>query len=102
MNLQQIELHFNEVMNLAATIKEHAKALHKITKEEILQVANSTKAGWKSECANIYTQKEVRIDEQLTQEAQRLLKLAEKMEEYAMTMYKAEIRNKGIATTRVY
>ena len=39
MNLQQIELHFNEVMNLATAIKEHARALHKITKEEILQVA---------------------------------------------------------------
>ena len=102
MTLQQIEMHFNEVMNLAIIMREHAKALHRIAQEEILQVACSTKTGWKSACANIYMQKEVKVSDQLTQEAQRLLKLAVKMEEQAMAMYRAEIRNSGIAATRVY
>ena len=102
MTLQQIEMHFNEIINLSIMMKEHAKALHRISQEEILQVTSLTKVGWKSVCANIYMQKEVKISEQLIQEAQQLLKLAVKMEEQAMAMYRAEIRNSDIAATRVY
>lgn len=102
MSSQTIELHFNEIMSLASRIRELAGKLRSLAGDEMMQAIGGIKAGWKSECADILTGKEVKIVSMLLEETEHLNSLAEEMERRAEKMYQQEMANIRLALTRIY
>lgn len=102
MSPQTIEMHFKEIMDLAAHLKDLAKKLSDIAEAEMMQIICSIKAGWNSECADILVGKEVKIAAGLAEKAVQLNVLAMEMESRAKKMYQSERANTQLAVTRIY
>ena len=99
---QKIEMHFQEIKSLSEQIKGLSEEIRRKSQEEFLHVVSHTKQVWNSECADLLTGKEVRLGGQLAEEADELLKIAEKMEKQAEEMYRMEKVNQLLAETRIY
>ncbi len=102
MSLQTIEMHFKEVMDLAARLKDLSNELNNLAQEEILKIIKGVRSEWNSECADVLLEKEVRLAAGLEEEANQLHIIAEEMESQAKKMYQWEIINTRLAVTRVY
>lgn len=102
MSLQTIEMHFKEIMDLAAGLKDLSNELNNLAQEEILMIIKSVRSEWNSECVDVLLEKEVRLAAGLEEEANQLHIIAEEMESQAKKMYQWEIINTRLAVTRVY
>lgn len=102
MSPQKIEMHFQEIKNLADRMKDISEEIKQTVQEEFMSAVNNTKAAWNSECADLLIGKEVRLCGQLLEEADCLMKLAAQMEEQAEKMYRREMTNRVLAETRIY
>lgn len=102
MSPQKIEMHFTEIMHLAARLRELSGKLKSTSENKVMQIACENRACWNSECADIVVQKEVKISGQLVSEAENLAAIAEEMESQARKMYQSEMFNYQLAATRIY
>ena len=79
-----------------------SQSMGNIAENELFRILCTTKQVWQSESADLFCQKEVKINEQLLEEAQILQKLSGELEERAKAMYLAECTNSLLAKTRIY
>lgn len=102
MSLQTIEMHFAEVKQLSGQLAELARALKSAGEDDLMRLAGEGKRCWISECSDVLSGKEVKLGMLLISEAERILKIAEEMEERAKKMYQAEMLSNQLAAVRIY
>ena len=100
--LLDINIRFREVIHLAEQILQTSREVEKLADGELFQILCTTKGAWQSESADLFCQKEVKINEQLIREAEILQKLSKELEERARAMYLAESTNSLLAKARIY
>lgn len=102
MSLQTIEMHFAEVKQLSGQLAELARALKSAGEDDLMRLAGEGRRCWISECSDVLSGKEVKLGMLLISEAERILKIAEEMEERAKKMYQAEMLSNQLAAVRIY
>lgn len=98
----KIDIQFETVMYLSKQLSLMAAEIKSDTVGKLLEHLCSEKAIWKGEAADAITQKEVRLNEEISAEATCLQDLAKKLENKAKEMYCAESINRTLAQTRIY
>ncbi|MBQ8596382.1 MAG: hypothetical protein IJ409_01200 [Lachnospiraceae bacterium] len=98
----QIEIRFQEVMALAEHVANEAAAIKSMAEKTLLPDICATKAVWQGESADLLCKKEVKISEQISEEAALLQEISEDLTERAKAMYLAESANNLLAKTRIY
>ncbi|NBJ93586.1 hypothetical protein [Parablautia muri] len=98
----QIEMHFTEILHLSKQLRALSKIVKNFSEVELMQEICEIKVGWNSECADVLAQKEGKILEGISIEAEKMNKVAEEMEEWAKKMYQSEMTNSQIAVFRSY
>lgn len=99
---KRIEMHFTEILHLAEQLHKLADQMKATAENEMMQIICENKACWKSECADILIEKEVKISAGLAAEADKLNATAQEMERQAKRMYQSERINNQLAVTRIY
>lgn len=99
---QTIEIHFKEVLAIAEKIRCLSEELGRIGQETIPGIICETKRGWESEAAQKLVERELKMSNEYCEASRRLGVLAAKMKEQAEEMYRTEMCNLSLASTRTY
>ncbi len=104
MNLspQTIEIHFKEVLAISEKIKRVSEELERIGQEVIPEILCETKRRWNSEAARKLVERELKMGNEYCNAARCLGALAAELSEQAQEIYKTEMCNLTLASTRIY
>lgn len=102
MSQQTIEIHFKEVLAIAEKIRYLSEELGKIGQETIPGVICDTKRRWTSESAQKLVERELKVSSRYCEASRGLETLAAEMKEQAEEMYRTEMCNLTLASTRTY
>lgn len=99
---QTIEIHFKEVLAIAEKVKYLSEELGKIGQDTLPGIICDTKRGWNSEIAQKLVERELKVSGIYGEAARGLAALAAEMKEQAEEMYRTEMCNLTLASTRTY
>lgn len=99
---QTIEIYFKEVLVIAEQLRCLSMEMERIGQETIPKIICDTKRGWGSEAAQKLVAGELEVGNEYCEMARNLGVLAAEIKEQVKEMYRMEMCNLELASTRVY
>lgn len=102
MSQWDIEIHFEQMKELAESLSLTASRLQQTVNETGMEIVSGTKEAWISKNADVFAEKEVKLFEKIGKVSIKLSSLSTELSEKAKQVYALEQKNTLLAKVRSY